>query len=71
MPAESVPSEGSGENLLHAFSELPKDGAIFGVLDSELSSSSHGMLLVCLSPHFPFYKDTCHIGLEPTLMISF
>ena len=39
-------------------SELPKDGAIFGVLDSELSSSSRGMLLVCLSPHFPFFLSS-------------
>ena len=24
----------------------------------------------CASPHFPFYKDTSHIGLEPTLYVS-
>ena len=69
------------ENPFHA--SPPASGgllAIFSILWfindvslPSLPSCPYDVLRVCvsLSPNFPFYKDTSHTGLGPTLMTAF
>ena len=66
---------GLWQRLLHA-SPATSAGwlATFGLPCFQcLPWSSHGILSERLSvcSHFPFHKDTSHIGLQPTVMTSF
>ena len=66
MLAELVSSEGFEGKCVPGLSVWLVDGPLLPVSLHCLSS-----MCACLYPNFPFYKDSSHIELEPTLVTSF